>query len=145
MILALNAAGAGRPAGCSRPNTVPRAFAPKIARAEGRDPRLLTLCCAARMMGLAAVAPVGNPDGIGLLGDKALTLDGAPGAWRSIPLLPQPLQCPICNRLYTSGAATIGHACANPLTGALPFRRHDVLEAGCCARRLGNRMAQLGP
>src|SRR5580700_7477079 len=53
------------------------AFAPKIARAEGRDPRLLTIVLRGALDGLAAVAPVGDPDWTSLRGDKALTLAGA--------------------------------------------------------------------
>src|SRR5580765_6724407 len=51
-------------------------FLPKIARAEGRDPRMLTIILRGGLDGLAAVAPVGDPDWVKLRGDKALTLDG---------------------------------------------------------------------
>ena len=54
---------------------------PKLARAEGRDPRLLAIVLRGALDGLAAVAPVGDPDWIGLRGDQALALDGDdPGA-----------------------------------------------------------------
>ncbi|HKA79177.1 MAG TPA: hypothetical protein VKD43_04050, partial [Xanthobacteraceae bacterium] len=56
------------------------AYLPKIARAEGRDPRLLVIVLRGALDGLAAVAPVGDPDWVGLRGDKALTLDGKPPA-----------------------------------------------------------------
>src|SRR5258708_13186973 len=53
------------------------AFVPKIARAEGRDPRFLTIVLRGALDGLAAVAPVGDPDWVKLRGDNALKRDGA--------------------------------------------------------------------
>jgi uncharacterized protein (DUF1501 family) len=44
------------------------AFVPKIARAEGRDPRFLTIVLRGALDGLAAVAPVGDPDWVNLRG-----------------------------------------------------------------------------
>ncbi len=52
------------------------AYWPKLARAEGRDPRLLVIVLRGALDGLAAVAPVGDPSWVGLRGDHALTLDG---------------------------------------------------------------------
>jgi hypothetical protein len=49
---------------------------PKLARAEGRDPRFLTIMLRGALDGLATVAPVGDPDWVALRGDNALTLDG---------------------------------------------------------------------
>jgi uncharacterized protein (DUF1501 family) len=40
------------------------AYLPRIARAEGRDPRFLTIVLRGALDGLAAVAPVGDPDWI---------------------------------------------------------------------------------
>src|SRR5882672_6333651 len=56
------------------------AHLPKVARAEGRDPRLLVIVLRGALDGLAAVAPVGDPDWVKLRGDRALTLDGRPAA-----------------------------------------------------------------
>src|SRR5947207_1865861 len=50
-------------------------FLPRLARAEGRDPRMLTIILRGALDGLAAVAPVGDPDWVKLRGDKALLLD----------------------------------------------------------------------
>ena len=47
---------------------------PKLARAEGRDPRFLTIILRGALDGLATVAPVGDPDWMALRGDNALTL-----------------------------------------------------------------------
>ena len=59
------------------------AYLPKLARAEGRDPRLLVIVLRGALDGLAAVAPVGDPDWVKLRGDKALLrvflLAGNPG------------------------------------------------------------------
>src|SRR5260370_17898838 len=52
------------------------AYLPKLARAEGRDPRFLTIVLRGALDGLATVAPVGDPDWVSLRGDNALTLDG---------------------------------------------------------------------
>src|SRR5205807_991965 len=56
------------------------AYLPKLARAEGRDPRLLVIVLRGALDGLAAVAPVGDPDWLALRGNSALTLDGKPAA-----------------------------------------------------------------
>src|SRR5215472_15610883 len=52
------------------------AHLPKLARAEGRDPRFLTIILRGALDGLAAVAPVGDPRWSALRGDNALTLEG---------------------------------------------------------------------
>src|ERR1700686_2496034 len=52
------------------------AFVPRLARAEGRDPRFLTIVLRGGLDGLAAVAPVGDPDWVSLRGNNALTLEG---------------------------------------------------------------------
>jgi uncharacterized protein (DUF1501 family) len=106
------------------------AFAPKIARAEGRDPRLLTIVLRGALDGLAAVAPVGDPDWIGLRGDKALTLDGATRGLALDSLFALNPAMPNLHRLYTSGAATIVHACATPYRERSHFDGQDVLESG---------------
>ena len=46
---------------------------PKLARAEGRDPRFLTIVLRGALDGLATVAPVGDPDWISARGDLALS------------------------------------------------------------------------
>src|SRR4051812_50214773 len=52
------------------------AHLPRLARAEGRDPRLLVIVLRGALDGLAAVAPVGDPGWVGLRGGKAPTLAG---------------------------------------------------------------------
>jgi len=52
------------------------AYLPKLAQAEGRDPRFLAIILRGALDGLATVAPVGDPGWVALRGDNALTLDG---------------------------------------------------------------------
>jgi uncharacterized protein (DUF1501 family) len=105
-------------------------FLPKLARAEGRDPRMLTIVLRGGLDGLAAVAPVGDPDWVKLRGDKALVLDG------KIPALPldsffalNPAM-PNLLRMYQAGQAAIVHACATPYRERSHFDGQDVLESG---------------
>src|SRR5499425_2853480 len=105
------------------------AFAPKLARAEGRDPRFLTIVLRGALDGLAAVAPVGDPDWIKLRGDKALKAEGnsalaLDGFFALNPAMPN------LHRLYTSGAAAIVHAAATPYRERSHFDGQDVLESG---------------
>ena len=106
------------------------ASVPRIARAEGRDPRFLTIVLRGALDGLAVAAPVGDPDWNKLRGDKALTLDG------SIPALPldgffalNPAM-PNFHRLYKAGQATVVHAVATPYRERSHFDGQDVLESG---------------
>jgi uncharacterized protein (DUF1501 family) len=106
------------------------AFAPKLARAEGRDPRLLTIVLRGALDGLAAVAPVGDPDWMALRGDKALMLDGATKGLPLNSFFALNPAMPNLHRLYTSGAATIVHAAATPYRERSHFDGQDVLESG---------------
>jgi uncharacterized protein (DUF1501 family) len=106
------------------------AFLPKLARAEGRDPRLLVIVLRGALDGLAAVAPVGDPDWIGLRGANALTLDGKPPALALDSFFALNPAMPNLHRLYKSGAATIVHAVATPYRERSHFDGQDVLESG---------------
>jgi uncharacterized protein (DUF1501 family) len=105
-------------------------YLPKAARAEGRDPRLLVIVLRGALDGLAAVAPVGDPDWVGLRGDKALTLDGKPPALALDSFFALNPAMPNLHRLYKSGAATIVHAAATPYRERSHFDGQDVLESG---------------
>ena len=94
------------------------AFVPKLALAEGRDPRLLVIVLRGALDGLAAVAPVGDPEWQRLRGDKALTLESAPAALRLDPFFALNPAMPNLHRLYKAGAATIVHAAATPYRSA---------------------------
>ena len=103
---------------------------PRLARAEGRDPRLLVVILRGALDGLGAVAPVGDPDWIGLRGDRALVLDGKTPALPLDSFFALNPAMPNLHRLYKSGAATIVHAAATPYRERSHFDGQDVLESG---------------
>jgi len=106
------------------------AYLPKLARAEGRDPRLLVIVLRGALDGLAAVAPVGDPDWMRLRGDKALALDGKQPALALDAMFALNPAMPNLHRLYQAGAATIVHAAATPYRERSHFDGQDVLESG---------------
>ncbi|TMJ26095.1 MAG: DUF1501 domain-containing protein [Alphaproteobacteria bacterium] len=106
------------------------AFAPKLARAEGRDPRLLVIVLRGALDGLAAVAPVGDPEWQRLRGDKALTLAGTPAGLPLDSFFALNPAMPNLHGLYKTGAATIVHAAATPYRERSHFDGQDVLESG---------------
>src|SRR3954465_13444783 len=106
------------------------AYLPKVARAEGRGPRLLVIVLRGALDGLAAVAPVGDPDWLALRGDKALTLAGkTPGLALDAMFALNPAM-PNLHRLYQAGTATVVHAAATPYRERSHFDGQDVLESG---------------
>jgi uncharacterized protein (DUF1501 family) len=106
------------------------AFVPKIARAEGRDPRFLTIVLRGALDGLAAVAPVGDPDWVKLRGDNALRLDGATPALPLDGFFALNPAMPNLHRLYKAGQAIVVHAVATPYRERSHFDGQDVLESG---------------
>jgi uncharacterized protein (DUF1501 family) len=109
------------------------AYMPKLARAEGRDPRLLVIVLRGALDGLAAVAPVGDPDWVSLRGDKALLREGNNPALPLDSFFALNPAMPNLHRLYRSGAATIVHASATPYRERSHFDGQDVLESGLSA------------
>ena len=105
-------------------------FLPKLARAEGRDPRMLTIVLRGALDGLAAVAPVGDPDWVKLRGDKALVLDGKTPALPLDSFFALNPAMPNLLRLYKQGHAAIVHAAATPYRERSHFDGQDVLESG---------------
>jgi uncharacterized protein (DUF1501 family) len=105
-------------------------FLPKIARAEGRDPRMLTIILRGALDGLAAVAPVGDPDWVKLRGDRALTLDGKTPALPLDSFFALNPAMPNLHRMFKSGEASIVHAAATPYRERSHFDGQDVLESG---------------
>jgi uncharacterized protein (DUF1501 family) len=106
------------------------AHVPRIARAEGRDPRFLAIVLRGALDGLAAVAPVGDPDWIKLRGDNALKLDGDTKALPLDGFFALNPAMPNLYRLYKAGQATIVHAAATPYRERSHFDGQDVLESG---------------
>jgi uncharacterized protein (DUF1501 family) len=105
-------------------------FVPRIAQAEGRDPRFLAIVLRGALDGLAAVAPVGDPDWIGLRGDRALTLAGAAPALPLDSFFALNPAMPKLYRLFKDGHASIVHAAATPYRERSHFDGQDVLESG---------------
>ncbi len=106
------------------------AFVPRVARAEGRDPRFLTIVLRGALDGLATVAPVGDPAWEALRGDKALKLDGPA---RALPLdgfFALNPAMPNLHRLFANGQAILVHAAATPYRERSHFDGQDVLESG---------------
>jgi uncharacterized protein (DUF1501 family) len=106
------------------------AHLPKLARAEGRDPRLLTIVLRGALDGLAMVAPVGDPDWIKLRGDRALVLDGKTAALPLDSFFALNPAMPNLHRLYQAEQAIIVHATATPYRERSHFDGQDVLESG---------------
>jgi uncharacterized protein (DUF1501 family) len=106
------------------------AYLPKVALAEGRDPRLLVIVLRGALDGLATVAPVGDPDWVRLRGDQALTLDGEIKALPLDSMFALNPAMPNFHRLYKAGQATVVHAAATPYRERSHFDGQDVLESG---------------
>jgi uncharacterized protein (DUF1501 family) len=106
------------------------AYAPKLARAEGRDPRLLVVVLRGALDGLGMVAPVGDPDWVKLRGDKGLALDGKPPALPLDAFFALNPAMPNLARLYRAQQATIVHATATSYRERSHFDGQDVLESG---------------
>jgi uncharacterized protein (DUF1501 family) len=103
---------------------------PRIARAEGRDPRFIVVVLRGALDGLAVVAPVGDPDWTKLRSDKSLTADGATPALPLDGFFALNPAMPNFHRLYQAGQATIVHAVATPYRERSHFDGQDVLESG---------------
>jgi uncharacterized protein (DUF1501 family) len=106
------------------------AHLPKLALAEGRDPRLLVIVLRGALDGLAAVAPVGDPDWVRLRGDRALTLNDKTPALPLDSFFALNAAMPNVHRLYRAGTATIVHATATSYRERSHFDGQDVLESG---------------
>jgi uncharacterized protein (DUF1501 family) len=106
------------------------AYLPKLALAEGRDPRLLVIVLRGALDGLAAVAPVGDPDWVKLRGDRALTLNDKTPALPLDSFFALNAAMPNLHRLYRAGAATVVHATATSYRERSHFDGQDVLESG---------------
>src|SRR5215475_11730642 len=106
------------------------AYAPRLARAEGRDPRFFTIVLRGALDGLAAVAPVGDPDWISLRGNYALKLDGTTPALPLDGFFALNPAMPNLHRLYRAGEAIVVHAVASPYRERSHFDGQDVLASG---------------
>ena len=78
---------------------------PKFAHAAGRDPRLVVIILRGGLDGLAAVAPVGDPDYASLHGELALSLTGDHAALPLDGFFALHPAMPAFARLYKAGEA----------------------------------------
>src|ERR1700683_4388279 len=106
------------------------AHMPRLAHAEGRDPRFLTIVLRGALDGLAMVAPVGDPDWIALRGDNALRFDGKVAALKLDSFLALNPAMPNLHRMFRANEAIIVHACATPYRERSHFDGQDLLESG---------------
>ncbi len=106
------------------------AYLPNLAYAEGRDPRFLAIILRGALDGLATVAPVGDPDWVGLRGDNALTLGGKSPALKLDDFFALNPAMPNLHRMFQRGEAIVVHACATPYRERSHFDGQDLLESG---------------
>jgi len=106
------------------------AHMPKLAYAEGRDPRFLAVILRGALDGLATVAPVGDPDWAGLRGEEALTLGGKTPALKLDDFFALNPAMPNLHRMFQAGEAIVVHACATPYRERSHFDGQDLLESG---------------
>src|SRR5580698_4264263 len=106
------------------------AHLPRLAHAEGRDPRFLTIVLRGALDGLATVAPAGDPDWIALRGDNALRFDGKVPALKLDDFFALNPAMPNLHRMFQANEAIIVHACATPYRERSHFDGQDLLESG---------------
>ena len=105
-------------------------YVPKLARAEGRDPRFLKIVLRGALDGLATVAPVGDPDWVSLRGDNALTFEGKTPALKLDDFFALNPAMPNLARMFKANEAIIVHAAATSYRDRSHFDGQDVLESG---------------
>jgi uncharacterized protein (DUF1501 family) len=105
-------------------------YMPKLALAEGRDPRFLTIILRGALDGLATVAPVGDPDWIALRGDNALTLQSKTPALKLDDFFALNPAMHNLHRMFAANEAIIVHASATPYRERSHFDGQDLLESG---------------
>ncbi len=106
------------------------AHMPRLAYAEGRDPRFLAIILRGALDGLATVAPVGDPDWVNLRGEEALTLGGKTPALKLDDFFALNPAMPNLHRMFQGGEAIVVHACATPYRERSHFDGQDLLESG---------------
>ena len=106
------------------------AHMPKLAFAEGRDPRFLAIILRGALDGLATVAPVGDPDWASLRGEDALSLGGKTPALKLDEFFALNPAMPNLHRMFQAGEAIVVHACATPYRERSHFDGQDLLESG---------------
>jgi uncharacterized protein (DUF1501 family) len=103
---------------------------PKLARAEGRDPRMLVIVLRGALDGLATVAPAGDPNWVSAREDNALAPGGKFPALKLDDFFALHPAMPNLQRMFVAGDATIVHACATGYRERSHFDGQDILESG---------------
>jgi uncharacterized protein (DUF1501 family) len=104
---------------------------PRLASAAGtRDPRLVVIVLRGALDGLAAVAPVGDPDYQRLHGQIALSLSGEHPALPLDSFFALHPAMPAFARLFKDGQGAVVHATATGYRERSHFDGQDVLESG---------------
>jgi uncharacterized protein (DUF1501 family) len=106
------------------------AYLPRVAQANGNDPRFMAIVLRGGLDGLALAAPVGDPDWLNLRGEAALSLDGPSPALPLDGFFALNPAMPNLHRLYRAGKAMVVHAVATPYRERSHFDGQDVLESG---------------
>jgi uncharacterized protein (DUF1501 family) len=105
-------------------------FIPKVALAGTRDPRLLIVVLRGGLDGLAAVAPVRDPDYARLRGSIALPVSGDGAGLSLDDYFALNSAMPALHGLYQKSEALIIHAVHTPYRSRSHFDGQDVLESG---------------
>jgi uncharacterized protein (DUF1501 family) len=103
---------------------------PRSAIAGTRDPRLLVVVLRGGLDGLAAVAPVGDPDYARLRAAIALPAAGADAGLPLDGFFALNAAMPALHALYQKHEALVVHAVHSPYRGRSHFDGQDVLESG---------------
>ncbi len=103
---------------------------PRTAIAGTRDPRLLIVVLRGGLDGLAAVAPVGDPDYARLRAAIALPTTGEDAGLPLDGFFALNAAMPALHALYQKREALILHAVHSPYRGRSHFDGQDVLESG---------------
>jgi uncharacterized protein (DUF1501 family) len=103
---------------------------PTLARAEGRDPRLLVIVLRGALDGLATVAPAGDPNWASVREDNALAPGGKFAALKLDDFFAVHPAMPNLQRMFAAGDATVVHACATGYRERSHFDGQDILESG---------------
>jgi uncharacterized protein (DUF1501 family) len=107
------------------------AYVPRIASAgPSRDPRFVAIVLRGGLDGLAAVAPVGDPDYARVRGGLGLATDGPDAGRRLDDVFLLNPNMPALAALYGRGEALVVHAVATPYRDRSHFDGQDVLESG---------------
>jgi uncharacterized protein (DUF1501 family) len=106
------------------------AFAPRLVSAGGRDPRFLFVILRGALDGLAAVAPVGDPDYETARGGLIIPADGPEAGLPIGNFFALNPNMPALHALILRGDAAIVHATATPYRKRSHFDGQDVLESG---------------